>query len=116
MLPRRSWLGVCVALYVHVWRSHRKIVDKLEGASYEELAAPLLDATRYTLQATPAAERKINAMATPPSWSGKTAVLVHDARFCPYNRRRKGVLHFGAIFAEVEDSAPAAHSPALGVM
>eukprot|EP00439_Symbiodinium_sp_Y106_P057012 s296_g8.t1 len=36
MLPRRSWLGVCVALYVHLWRSHRKIVDKLEGASYEE--------------------------------------------------------------------------------
>ncbi|CAE7329276.1 unnamed protein product [Symbiodinium sp. CCMP2456] len=80
MLPRRSWFGVCIALYVHLWRSHRKIVDKFEGASYEELAAPLLDATRYTLQATPAAERKISAMATPPSWSGKTAVLMHDAR------------------------------------
>lgn len=27
LVPKRSWLGVFVAFYIHLWRAHRKLVN-----------------------------------------------------------------------------------------
>ncbi|CAJ1433422.1 unnamed protein product [Effrenium voratum] len=77
LVPKRSWLGVFFALYVHLWRAHRKLRSTPEEFSYAQLSAPLLDAQVHDLEA---GERRIRAVATPPGWSGKTVVLVHDLK------------------------------------
>lgn len=38
VLPKRSWLGVFIALYLQLWRSHRKLLNApqdLKGSKEE---------------------------------------------------------------------------------
>ncbi|CAK9014995.1 unnamed protein product [Durusdinium trenchii] len=43
MIPKRSWLGVFFAVYIHLWRAHRKLANAQQELSYENLTEPLLD-------------------------------------------------------------------------
>ena len=42
LVPKRSWLGVFVAFYIHLWRAHRKLLNApqdLESSMIELLEA-----------------------------------------------------------------------------
>eukprot|EP00435_Cladocopium_sp_Y103_P075294 s5_g56.t1 len=66
---------------MHLWRSHRKLVNAPQELSYEDLTEPLLDGQQHRLEFERHGEaRQINAHSTPPGWSGKSVVLIHDLK------------------------------------
>ncbi|CAK9014937.1 unnamed protein product [Durusdinium trenchii] len=82
MIPKRSWLGVFFAVYIHLWRAHRKLANAQQELSYENLTEPLLDGQLQALDFVDrnGHPRRISAVSTPPGWSGKSVVLIHDLK------------------------------------